>query len=109
MFNQNVFNAILRHFYTAAGIGTAVLIAVGMSQGDATKLGEAVHQIGEGLASVAMGVTTLVGMASAAYAGWSATRKSQVAAVAAVPGTVVQIPDQQLADELPSHVIGPRQ
>jgi hypothetical protein len=55
-----------------------------------------------------MGLTTLVGMASAAYAGWSATRKSQVAAVAAVPGTLVKVPDQKLADELPPNVLGPQ-
>ena len=106
-FNRNVFNAVLNHVYTAAGVAVTVLAAVGMSQGDATAIGVAVHQIGDGVVSVVAGVTTLLTIGSGAYAGYMATRKAQLTSVAAVPGTVVRIPDQKLANELPSNVRGP--
>ena len=106
-FNRDVLNAILRHVYTGTGVAMTVLLAVGLSQGDATAIGVAVHQIGDGLASVAAGVTTLVIIGSTTYAGYMATRKAQVASVASVPGTVVKIPEQAIANELPSNVKGP--
>lgn len=107
--NQDVLNAVLRHVYTATGVGTTVLIAVGISQGDATAIGEAVHKIGDGLASIIAGISMLAPIISALYAGWTATRKSQVKSVAAIPGTLVRVPDQSLADSLPSNVTGPRE
>jgi len=107
-FSPAVLNAALRHVYTAVAAVTGTLTVVGMSQGDATAIGTAIHQIGDGLASIATGVATLVPIVMSAYAGWTATRKSQVASVAAVPGTTVKVPDQKLADELPSNVKAPK-
>ena len=105
--NQNVIKAVLNHIYTAVGVGTSVLIVVGISQGDATAIGVAIHQIGDGIASVVAGVTTILTVGSAAYAGYMATRRMQVASVASIPGTVVKIPNQEIADSLPSNVKGP--
>jgi len=42
----------LHHVYTAAGTASAVLLFVGLSQGNRTALGIGVHQIGTGVASM---------------------------------------------------------
>ena len=63
--NSDQINAGLHHVYTAVAAGAAVLVYVGLSQGDATALGKGVQQIGDGLASVVAGITTLIPVASA--------------------------------------------
>jgi len=89
-------NSALRHVYSAVGAGTSVLVIVGLSQGDATALGAAVHQIGDGIAEIIAGVTALVPVASALYAAWTASPFSrlmhannnpEIAQLRTVPGT----------------------
>lgn len=103
-------NSALRHVYTAAGTGTAVLVLVGLSQGNATALGTAIHQIGDGVASIIAGVTALIPVASAIWAAWSASPFSRllamkkdtgIAKVIAVKGT----PTGALADAIPGNKI----
>lgn len=77
-------NAALRHVYTGTAVMVGTLTVVGMSQGDATAIGAAVHQIGDGVASIVAGVSTLIPIAAAAYAAWTGTHKQQVAAVVAI-------------------------
>ena len=89
MLNNDQVHAILRHVYTAVAAGSAVLVMVGMSQGDVTALGEAVHKIGDGLASVWAGVSMLIPIASGLYAAYGQRPAAHVAAVAAMPGTEV--------------------
>jgi len=86
----------LRHVYTATAAATAAATIIGLSQGDATGIGTAVHQIGDGIASIVAGVTALIPIITAGYAAVSATRKNrmkdlnndpQIAKVETVPGT----------------------
>lgn len=71
-------NSALRHVYTAIGTGTAVLVMVGLSQGDATTIGNAIHKIGDGAASIIAGITMLIPIASAVYAAASASPFSRM-------------------------------
>jgi hypothetical protein len=103
-------NSALRHVYTAVGTASAVLVMVGLSQQDATNLGLAVHDIGDGLAKVIAGVGLLVPVLSGLYAAWSASpfsrlismkKDPEIAQVLAKPGT----PTAALADSIPGDKI----
>jgi hypothetical protein len=103
-------NAGLHHVYTAAGTAGAVLLFVGLSQGNTTALGVGVHQIGDGVASIAAGITTLIPVATALYAMWKNSpfsklmnfkKNDQIQQVIAVPGT----PMAALADAIPGNKI----
>ena len=89
-------HAFMRHVYTAVGVGTSVLVSVGLSQGDATKIGTAVQQFGDGIADIIAAVGALAPIISGFYAMWSASRKArlvalnadpQIAKIETVPGT----------------------
>lgn len=89
-------NAALRHVYTGVGVATATLVLVGLSQGDATTIGNAVHQIGSGVASIIAGVSALIPVVSGIYAALSASpisrllqmqKNPEIKQVVAVPGT----------------------
>lgn len=82
-------NAALRHVYTGTAVMVGTLTVVGISQGDATAIGTAVHQIGDGVASIVTGVCTLIPIISGIAAAVKGTRTSKVADVAAMPGTTV--------------------
>ena len=97
-------NAALRHVYTALGTGIAVLAVVGMSQGDQTALGTAVHQIGDGLASIVAGVTTLIPIISALFAARKASAPQQAASIAQTDGLKVvptSFAGQKILDSMP--------
>lgn len=91
--------SFLRHVYTAAATATGILAVVGLSQGDATAIGNAVHQIGDGVAAIIAGVSTLVPIISGTIAAIKQSRASrlkaldrdpQIARVITVPGTQAQ-------------------
>ena len=82
-------NAILRHVYTLTAGVVATLAIVGVSQGDQTAIGDAVHKIGDGIASIIAGLGILVPIVSALFAAKSASKVSQAAAVATTPGLKV--------------------
>ena len=86
-FDPGQVSAFMRHVYSGLGVATAVLGAVGLSQGDTTALGLAVHQIGDGIVSIATGIGTLVPIASGLYAAWTASHKSKTQSIAADPQT----------------------
>jgi hypothetical protein len=103
-------SSVLRHVYTAVGTGTAVLVVVGLSQGDVTTIGVAVHKIGDGVASIIAGVGMLIPVASALYAAWAQSPFSKMLAmkhnpeikqVIAVAGT----PMGAIADAIPGDKI----
>lgn len=99
-------NSGLRHVYTATATGTAVAVLIGLSQGQATALGVAVHQIGDGIASIIAGVSTLISVGSAAYAMWSASPFSRMLAVSKDPQTEkLEVKSKALADALPPNVV----
>lgn len=83
-----------RHVLTAsvAIVGTLATMHL-LSADDAGKITDAFSQIGSGLASVATGVTTLVGIGSAFYAALTASRSHQIAAV----GALAQVPGSGVA------------
>lgn len=88
--SQSTVNAIVRHGITAAGTAAAVLAAVGLvSSDDSGKIIAAIQQIGTGLEQVVTGLGTLIAIGTASYAGWTATHKSQIASVKAIPGVEV--------------------
>lgn len=100
----------LHHVYTAVGAGAAVLCYVGLSQGNATALGQGVHQIGDGITSIAAGITTLIPVATALYAMWqsspfkkmmAAKQNKQIAQVITVAGT----PLAAIAESIPGDKI----
>lgn len=83
-----------RHLLTFVAGGITVAASLhAITPTDATNATAALNQIGTGIASVIAGVTTLIGVASGAYAAWSASPFSQIFAVkklAETPtGTVV--------------------
>lgn len=82
-------NAALRHVYSIAGAAIATLAIVGMSQGDQTALGQAVHQIGDGFASIVAGVSTLIPIISALFAARKASAPQQAASIAQTDGLKV--------------------
>jgi hypothetical protein len=103
-------NSFLRHVYTATATAVSVLAMVGLSQGDATALGDAVHKIGDGIASIVAGVGILIPIASGLYAAWSASpfsrllwakKNPEIAKVEAVPGTAMAT----LANSIPGDKI----
>lgn len=97
-------NAVLRHVYTGVGVATMVLVAVGLQQGDATALGNAVHQIGDGIASIAAGISAVVAVVSPLYAAWTATKAARIAAVGALPNTVVVTSSSQNVAKLAANI-----
>ncbi len=82
-------NAILRHVYTALGTAVALLIYMGVSPDDQAKIVAAVHQIGDGFASIVAGLAVLVPIGSAMFARWTAKPAQQIAAVNAMPDVQV--------------------
>ena len=103
-------NSVLRHVYTAVGTATAVLAVVGLSQGDASTIGLAVHKIGDGIVSIVAGVSMLVPVASALFAAWKVSpfarllamkRDPEIHQVIAVSGTATGA----LADAIPGDKI----
>jgi hypothetical protein len=83
--DQAQVQSILRHVYTALGTALSVAVAIGLSQGDATTIGSAVQQIGDGVSKIIAGISTLVPVAMSVWAAISASRKSRMAALNADP------------------------
>lgn len=95
--------AFLRNIYAAVGSGLAVAVIIGLSQGDATALGNAIHQIGDGIASIASGISALIPILTGLYAAWTATRNSKLTSLAKDPQVVqVVVQDKKVADAVPS-------
>ena len=89
-------NAALRHVYTGVAVATGTLVIVGLSQGNATAIGNAVHLIGSGVASIIAGISALIPIVSGIYAAVSASplsgllrmdKNPEIKQVVAVPGT----------------------
>lgn len=94
----------LRHVYTAVGASFATLVTVGvLTQGDATTISTAIHQIGDGIASIAAGIGALVPFVSAAYAMISASRKARLTSLAKDPEIKsIVVASPVVADSIPS-------
>lgn len=89
-------HSVLRHVYTATGTAVSILVVIGLTQQDASSIGIAVKQIGDGIASIIAGISALIPIVSGAYAALSASRAArlralnadpQIAKIDTVPGT----------------------
>jgi hypothetical protein len=103
-------HAGLSHVYSGVAGASAALIFIGMSQVDTNALSTGIHQIGDGVASIVAGVTTLIPVALGLYAAYQKSplsklldfkKNKQIAQVLAVPGT----PMAALADAIPGDKI----
>ena len=103
-------NSFLRHVYTSVGVGTTVTIFFGLDPNLAAKIAPAIHQIGDGVASIIAGITALIPVASGLYAAWTASpfskllgmqKNPEIQKVTAVPGT----PTAALAAAIPGNKI----
>ena len=80
--NSNQVAAAGRHALTfAMGALSAAATLHVISSGDATTLANSLNQISTGVTEIAAGVAPIVAIVSAWYAAWSASRKSQIAAI----------------------------
>lgn len=81
--NWKPINAAGRHALSySMGAVTALAALHVISAGDAATISASITKISSGVAEIAAGLAPLIALASAFYASWSATHKSQVAAVA---------------------------
>lgn len=88
--NQMQVAAFGRHVATyAAGGITAVAVLHIVNAGDAATLSDSLGKISTGVAEIASGLAPIIALVSGWYAAWSASRKSQIAAVNSVPGIKV--------------------
>lgn len=89
--NSSQVAAAGRHVLTFAMGGVSFLATVNiLSPSDATTVTASVTQISHGVAEIAAGLAPLVAMASGFYSVWTASHKSQIAAVNnAIPGVKV--------------------
>ena len=85
-------NSFMRHVYTVAGtIAALVGGASFMDQSTISTILNSVHQIGDGIVSIATGIAALVPIASGLYAAWTASHKSKLTAIATDPQTIPQV------------------
>jgi len=100
-------NAFLRHVYTALGSISATVVILGLlTQGDATKITNALHQIGDGFSSIIAGLSALIPVLSGLYASWTASRTSRLKAMAADPEVKqVVVATAAVADAVPSNKV----
>jgi len=103
-------NSFMRHVYTSAGTATAVLVLVGLSQGDATTIGVAVHHIGNGISEIIAGIGLLIPVASGLVASWSASPFSRMMDLHKNPDIIKVIakegtPLGAIADAIPGNKI----
>lgn len=110
LFDPGQVTAFMRHVYTGVGVAVAVLGIVGLSQGDATAIGEAVQKIGDGLVSIASGISALVPIVSGIYAAYTASRRyrlkalnvdPQIQKIITTPGTSASA----VADSIPGNKV----
>jgi hypothetical protein len=82
----------MRHVYTGAGVFAAAIGGMSlMSPDTVSKILAAVHQIGDGIVSIATGVGVLIPIASGAYAAWTASHQSKLVSIADDPQTAPQV------------------
>ena len=78
----------MRHVYTVLGTATALIGGLSLlPPQDIQTITTSVHQIGDGIVSIATGVAGMVPIASGLWAAWSASHKSRLTAIAADPQT----------------------
>ena len=108
--DQAQVQSILRHVYTALGTALSVAVVVGLSQGEATAIGAAVQQIGDGVSKIIAGISTLVPIAMSIWAALSASRKSRLSSLNADPEIekIVTVPGTEAhkeAREIPGNKV----
>lgn len=109
MFNLSTgqVNSGLRHVYTVVGTALATTVAIGfITQGDATTISNAIHQIGDGVSSIAAGVGALIPVVSGIYAMISASRRNRLDALSKDPEIKqIVVATPAVADAVPSNKV----
>lgn len=96
-------NSGLRHIYTATGTTVAIFLLLGLSGSDGTTITNAVHKIGDGVASIAAGISMLIPVVSGIYAMLSTTLKSRLTAISKSPEVKqIVVSTAAVADSVPS-------
>lgn len=91
-FDPGQVSSFMRHVYTVAGTIAAIVGGASfLDQQTVNSILAAVHQIGDGVVSIATGVGTLIPIASGLYAAWSASHKSKLVSIATDPQTAPQV------------------
>ena len=81
-----------RHVLTFSMGATAAVAALHVISSDqASTITTSVTQIGNGVAQIAAGLAPLIALATGAYATWTASRKSQMAAINDDKGNLVKV------------------
>lgn len=93
--------------FTAGSFLAGATAAVGFTATHAVDLYELIKQLNVVVVEVTKFVSLAAPVIIGIYQAIKLTRKSMIAEVAAVPGTVVRIPEQAIADALPRNVRGP--
>ena len=89
---QAQFAAAGRHVLTFSMGATAAVAALHVISSDqASTITTSVTQIGNGVAQIAAGLAPLIALATGAYATWTASRKSQMAAINDDKGNLVKV------------------
>lgn len=89
----------------AAGAVTVAASLHAITPEQSHDLTNAINQIVSGVTTLAGGITTLASFGAALYAGWSATRNSQIKAVAANPDVTKIVTTPQIAGSIPSEKV----
>ena len=94
--NSEAVKSFLASIVSAISSATGLLLLVGISQGDVTRLGAAIQQIGDGIVGVVSGVLIIISLGSGVYLAFKQTTgfllkkqnaDPEIERVVVVPGT----------------------
>jgi uncharacterized membrane protein len=71
--NAEAVKSFLAHIVSAIASASGVLLLFGVSQGDVTRLGSAIQQIGEGVVSIVGGLLIIIPVIGGLYAAFKQT------------------------------------
>ena len=109
-YDHDAVKSVLASIVSALSSSTALLLLVGVSQGDVTRLGAAVQQIGDGIASFISFILLLVSISGTVYVFLKQTKHflfkrhdadPEIRYVEVLPGTL----SAEIAEEIPGDKI----
>jgi len=108
--NVESVKSFVAHIIAGLAGATSMLLIVGLSQGDASRLGDAFKQIGDGVVSIVAGLSILVPILTGLYGAYKQTRTftlnkmnedPQIEKVETKPGTAAA----EVANKIPGEKI----
>lgn len=94
--NSDVVKSFVAHIISGVAAATGMLLFIGISQGDVTALGASLQKIGDGVVSIAVGISAIIPLVGGIYGAIKQTTKftlqkldadPEIEKVKAVPGT----------------------